>query len=290
MMSPPAAFRLLFSGLFCVLSASYGSAPVRSATVPRHVLTYLYYGAAHVNESLNPSYVAARSDFIEADASQPDIVNRFKAAGGRYAVMYTDPFYIPHCVPPLPPPVGGCKGPIGNAPLPEDAWLHGPSGERIHRADDYTHEYQEALNPASPAARAAFRRFTSDVAQRARVDFFFADDSGSPLAGPDGTSMSGAFYRFGEPGVEINDGGRYLSAMRLLLASAVRPLIVNGAEPQTDKPAYDGALIDSPNVVGENIEGCSSRRGTKSRSTAIAGARWPTASSPSPRDTAMPSA
>lgn len=247
---------LLRFGLFLLVTFGLGTFGSPAQTAPVHVKTYLYYGATHLNESIPPSYIAARADFAEADAGQPEMANKFKDAGGRFSIMYTDPFYVPHCMPPFSEPAGPCTGPIGNMRLPGDAWLHGPSGARLHRGDDYTHQYQDALNPASPAARAAYRAFTSEAARRARVDFFFADDSGVPLRGPDGTSLSGAFYRFDEPGVEVNDDNRFLAGMRGMLASAVRPVIVNGSDRKTLQPAYGGELLQAPNVMGENQEGC----------------------------------
>jgi hypothetical protein len=233
------------------------SQPVaQPAEVPSHVKTWIYYGASDMNDSVPAAYIAAHAYFAESADDQPELINRFKAAGGRYSVMYTDPAFIPHCVPPFSPPAGVCKGPIGNGNLPESAWLHGPDGQRVHRADDYTHQYQEMLNPASPAARGAYEAFTKAAVSRARVDVFFADDSGSPLKGPDGSPMSGAFYRFNAAAVELPDDSRFVAGIKGMLASAVRPVVINGAEPDTYRPAYDGALIDGPNVIGELVEGC----------------------------------
>ena len=231
-----------------VFVLALGSPQLAQEAAPSHLRTWLPYGASHLNESLPPAYMAAHADFAEMDASQPEFANRYKAAGGARAVMYTDPAYVPYCVPPFAPPAGPCRGPIGNARLPEDAWLHGPDGERIHRADSYTHEYQEALNPASPAARAAFREFTQAAAAQARVDLFFADDSGS--------TPRGHFYRFDARAVELAGDAQFIAAEKGLLAAAVRPLILNGNDPVPWLPAFDGAFLDADNVAGENTEGC----------------------------------
>lgn len=236
-----------------ILSAGH---PDAQTLVPKHVKTWLYYGAWDLNKTIPPQYMAEHADFAEAADDQPDMVDRFKAARGRFSVMYTDPMFIPYCIPPFTPPAGPCKGPIGNGDLPESAWLHGSDGQRLHRSDGYTHQFQEILNPASPAARNAYRNFTAAKASRARVDAFFADDSGTPLKGPDGTPLSGILYRFNAPSVELPDDARYISAMRGLFAAAARPVVINGSDPGTFQPAYGGALIDAPNVIGEIVEAC----------------------------------
>jgi hypothetical protein len=226
------------------------------AAVAHHVKTYLYFGAANINRELPATYVAAHADFIETTTTYPNLADSFKQAGGRYVVMYTDPMYVPYCVPPFTPPAGPCAGPIGNTKgLPESAWLHGPDGGRLNRPDEYTHQYQEILDPASPAARAAFRAYTVDAAAHARVDFFFADDTGAPFRGPDGTPMSGRFYRYNAAATELRSDQDWQSAMSGLFTAAVRPLIINGAEHNL-QPAYNGAFLQDPNVAGENLEGC----------------------------------
>lgn len=223
--------------------------------VPAHVKTYVYYGANYVNKDLPAAYVARHADFAESEITQYDFVNNFKVAGGRYAVMYTDPAFVPYCVPPFNPPAGECKGPLGPGE-PESAFLHGPNGERVRRPDDYTHQYQEALNPASPAARAAYHKFPATAVAHSRVDAFFADDSGASLRGPDGTPLTGRFYRFNAPGVEVDDDRRYLSGVDGMMAAAAKPVIINGVDPGTLQPAYGGAMLTAPNVIGDNVEGC----------------------------------
>lgn len=239
---------------------------LRSATmlallfVPRHVQTYLYYSAAGVNENVPAAYMAAHADFIETDATHPALVRAFKAAGGRYAVAYTDPTYVPYCVPPFTPPAGPCAGPIGNLVREESAWLHDASGERVRRADSYTHEYQEILNPGSPYARAAYTRYTRALAAQAPIDLFFADDSGSALDGPGDSPRNGLFYRFNGVAAEISGDAQWLRDEQGLLAAAARPVIVNGGGPG-GQPAYAGAFLHNRNVVGQNEEDCFSREG-----------------------------
>ena len=120
-----------------------------SGAVPRHVATWYYYGLNDVNASVPPATMARYADYVEDDGFTAEHAEAFKRAGGRYAVSYTDPAYVPACIPSFAPPAGRCKGPIGNlVQRDESAWFHGAGGARVHRFDDYNKEYQEALNPA----------------------------------------------------------------------------------------------------------------------------------------------
>ncbi|MHB8356125.1 MAG: hypothetical protein ACYDDQ_05495 [Vulcanimicrobiaceae bacterium] len=248
-----------FGGCAGVRAAAQPPAP--AGPIPAHVMTYLYYSAANQNEGVPAAYMAAHADFIETDATHPGLVRAFKAAGGRFAVAYTDPTYVPYCTPPFAPPAGRCAGPIGNQVLAESAWLHGSDGLRLRRGDAYTHQYQEILNPASVYAQAAYHNYTLSLAESSPIDFFFADDSGSPLDGPDGTPHSGLFYRFNGAATEIAGARAWIAGEDALLNAAARPVIINGGGPE-GAPAYGGAFLRDPNVIGQNHEDCFSQEGS----------------------------
>ncbi|HWT05976.1 MAG TPA: hypothetical protein VN224_09495, partial [Xanthomonadales bacterium] len=74
--------------------------------------------------------------------------------------------------------------------------------------------------------------------------------------GDDGTQMLGWMYGFNAPAVEITTDAAFLAAERPYLAAAARPVIINGIDPRTALPSYNGALLDAPNVAGQNFEGC----------------------------------
>ncbi|HEY1682691.1 MAG TPA: hypothetical protein VGF98_13685 [Candidatus Tumulicola sp.] len=240
-------------------AALIAALPVAAAAAPKHVLTFLYYhqsfGATRVNDKLSPQYMAQHADFIETSGFDNAGVNAFKAAGGRYGVTYIDPTFVPYCVPPFTAPAGACAGQIGNLNPAESAWFHDANNARINRADSYTKQYQEFLNPGSPAARKAIVAWMNGYLQKSpRLDFFFSDDSGSIFVGPKGTTMSGAFYGFNAAGVEIRDDKAWIAAENAMLSAAPRKLIINGGD--LFRPAYNGAFLKNPNVAGSNHEGC----------------------------------
>ncbi|HEY8297631.1 MAG TPA: hypothetical protein VIG32_06370 [Candidatus Baltobacteraceae bacterium] len=247
-----------------------GSSPSASPSatpapfVPLHVLTFLYYGqtfaGVQINANLSASYMAANADFAETSGYDNARTNSFKAAGGKYAVTYIDPTFVPYCVPPFTEPAGACAGQVGKLNPPAGAWFHDSSGARVNRADATTGQYQEALNPGSAAARNAVVATMSQFTNASPgLDLFFSDDSGSTFIGPNGTVASGMFYGFNASGVEITTDSQWISAESALLGAAVRPVILNGGDPSTLGPAYNGAFLDLANVRGANHEGCFTR-------------------------------
>ncbi len=232
------------------------SNPPPPATGPTHIATWYYYGNGNSpNRDVPMAWMAAHADYIENDG---DFAAAFHAAGGKYVVRYTDPSYVPWCQPPFTPPAKGCAGPIGpRVNGDESAWLHDATGARVHHYYDATSGYQEALNPKSQGARDAYHADTlAALAQYPQIDYFFADDSGGVFIGSDGSQMSGHMYGWNAPAVEITTDNEWLTYYKQMLAAAAKPVIVNGIDPATRLPSYNGAWIDSPNVAGDLIEGC----------------------------------
>ena len=222
---------------------------------PAHETTWYYFGLNGVNASVPAAWMAAHADYVEDDGNTADHAEAFKDAGGKYAVSYTDPAYVPYCFAPF---IGGsCRGQVGNLVSDESAWFHAADGTRVRRFVDSNFGYQEALNPASAAAQNAYRLTTQKILQSApKIDYFFADDSGGVYIGDDGTQMSGWFYGFNAPAVEITSDAQFVPANRQMFAAAAKPLFVNGVNPANRQPSYNGAWIDSPNVAGQFYEGC----------------------------------
>ncbi len=218
-----------------------------SSNVPSHVLAMYYYGLNGVNTQIPPAFMAAHADFVESDLNEGTRGADFKNAGGKYSLLYTDPNYVPYCQPPFTPPSGTCHAAMGDAP--ESAWFHGADGSRIRHQVDAHFGYQESLNPAAPAAQAAWHAYTTQLAASApSTDYFFADDSGGDLKGGD-------FYGFNAPEVEVQTDAQWLAGRMQLFAQATRPLVLNGIG-SDGMPAYNGAYLDSSNVAGLNLEGC----------------------------------
>jgi hypothetical protein len=225
--------------------------------VPKHVATWYYFGLVGVNASVPVDYMVAHADYAE-DGGSADYTRAFKSAGGKYAVAYTDPAYVAYCVAPFTPPAGRCDGPIGaGVSSDESAWFHGADGSRVRHYDSPDSHYQEALNPGSPSARNAYKAFIDDALSRTpALDYIMADDSGGVFTGSDGSQLSGWMYGFNAPEVEITTDAAFIAAERQMLAVPSRPVLVNGYDPSTHKPSYNGAWLDSPNVAGNIYEGC----------------------------------
>jgi hypothetical protein len=222
--------------------------------VPKHVATYYFYGINDVNASIPASWMAAHADYVEDDGDGVQHASAFKAAGGKYAVSYTDPAYVPYCFAPF---VGSaCRGQVGRLISDETAWFHGSDGTRVRRYVDAHFGYQEALNPASPTAQAAYRQTTQAILANGPIDYFFADDSGGVYIGSDGTEMTGWFYGFNAAGTEISTDADFIAAEKKMLAASVKPVVLNGSTPYTMLPSYNGTWLDSPNVAAQNFEGC----------------------------------
>jgi hypothetical protein len=248
-----------------------------AGSVPSHVATWYYYGLNDMNASIPAAWMAAHADYVEVDAANdPSQARAFKAAGGKYAVSYTDPAYSSYCSAPFTAPAGGCQGPIGSLVSgDESAWLHGADGARVHKYLNAHYGYQEALNPASASARNAYRTATSsEVAAAPQLDYFFADDSGGVFNGSDGTQLTGLLYNFNAASKEIADDASFVAAEKQMLASAARPVFVNGATPYTLQPSYGGAFLKAPNVAGQNFEGCFGDDSGVIGDTAGGGPRW----------------
>jgi hypothetical protein len=230
-----------------------------SGSVPAHVKTYYFYGINGVNAGIPPAWMAAHADYAEDDAANDtSLLKAFKAAGGKYAVSYSDPAFSVYCAPPFTPPAGACRGPMGSLVSgDESAWLHGADGARVHKFYSDHFQYQEAMNPASASVQSAYRSSTGGwVSAMPNLDYVFADDSGGSLTGGDGTQLSGLLYNFNAPSVEIANDDAFIAAEKQVLAASARPVFVNGATPYTMMPSYDGAFLKAPNVAGQNFEGC----------------------------------
>ncbi|MDB5073652.1 MAG: hypothetical protein JWM87_4763 [Candidatus Eremiobacteraeota bacterium] len=227
-----------------------------SARVPLHVQTWLYYGLNGVNENVPPEVMARYADFVE-DGDHGRFAARYKAAGGRYAAGYADPSYVPYCDPPFTPPAGRCKWEYSRYITDESGWFHGPDGSRVRRYVAGDRAYQEAVNPASPAAHRAWREFTRMVKARApALDFLYSDDSGGPMLAGDMSPKSSQFYDFNEAGVEIRSNEAFRDAWIAYLAESALPLVLNGSDPDTARAAYGGAFLRQPFVRGSAHEGC----------------------------------
>jgi hypothetical protein len=226
-----------------------------ASRVPEHVLTWVYYGLVHINEDVPADVMARYADFAE-DGDHGEFAAKFKRAGGRYTAAYDDPAYVPYCDPPFKPPAGPCKWEYYRY-LDESAWFHDKDGARVHHYVPGDGQYQEAVNPASRAALRAWHDFTAEVHRRApAIDFIYADDSGGPMLAGDMSPQSSEFYGYNAAGVEITNNDVFRDAEIAYLRQSVLPEIVNGSDPISGLPAYNGAYLRQPFILGAAHEGC----------------------------------
>ena len=250
-------------GLYALGALSFGLATAGAAAAPapwphlHHVRTHAYYGLNDVNADVPAAWMARHVDIVEDDGFEAQHADAFKRAGGATAYAYTDPTYVPHCPPPFVPPAGLCEGPIGNlVTRDESAWLHDARGARLHRFVSPKFQYQEILRVGSPSARRAYARTTAAIlAHSPLLDGFEADDSGGTITSADGRFGSNLWGDFSGAGVEFRTDEDWIAGEAAMLASAGRPVFLNGADPNW-QPAYGGRFLDLPFVLGQQFEGC----------------------------------
>lgn len=236
-----------------------GAAP--GASFPEHVFAATYYGLNNVNAALPAAWMAQHVDLVEDDGYTAQSALAFKRAGGKMAIAYTDPQFVPHCSPPFTAPAGKCDGPIGDrVSSDERAWVHDASGARINHAYG-SFGYQEALNVTSPVAQGAYTQTTAGILSASPLlDGFFADDSGSNFTEPSSSTGLGSnlYWGFNAPQADIRSDAAYEAGEIAMLSAAVKPVIVNGGGSYSEAPgpAYGGAFVDLPNVLGQMSEGC----------------------------------
>lgn len=235
-----------------------------AAAASDHVQSLAYYAEDGVNTHVPASYMAAHVDIVEGEDDPTFPASRaFKAAGGKMALAYTDPTYVPYCSSPfMPPNAGNCAGPTGNlvATGDETAWVHDASGARINRFVSTYFQYQEMLNVGSPSAVRAYTQMVSNLAYP-QLDGLFADDSGSLL--------SSVYYGFDATGVEFQNDAQWIAGETAQLKATGMKVLYNGGL-VTGGPAYNGAFLNLPFVIGQNEENCHND-GTKLRTDAVYG-------------------
>lgn len=247
--------------LLCIETVAAFASPREQ--LRRHVKSHAYYGLNGINAAVPATFMATHVDIIEDDGFTAQHADAFKRAGGAIALAYTDPSYVPHCIAPFAPPAGRCDGPIGELLNGrERAFVHDASGARVHRFNGAHFQYQEILDVTKPEVWLAYSRTTAAIlAHSPRLDGFEADDSGSTFSQRGGAVGSNLYDGFSAPGTEIRSDRAYIAGESAMLEAAVRPVIINGGDPQTWGPAYEGAFLRLPYVMGQQFEGCFNNAG-----------------------------
>ncbi|MDE2573116.1 MAG: hypothetical protein KGM44_11450 [bacterium] len=222
--------------------------------------TMAYYEGLDENRTIPASWMAAHYDFTEQSAYGGRHAKAFLAAGGTYAIAYTDPNLIPFCKAPFTrangEAPGACGGPMGSQlQSDESAWLHDSGGGRLHVISDGPRKqgsWQERTNPMSATLRSVYRSYTAGIAD-AGANAFLIDDADPAY---DTTYFH---YKFGTLSKELEALGgdadpSWLNGQAALAAAAVRPVFYNGGGAK----ALNLAFLAKPNVAGRMIENCAS--------------------------------
>ena len=203
-----------------------------SANVAAHVQDYTFWQYDGSATNVPASYMAAWATWVETSGSS--YANAFHAAGGKYAVAYTDPNYY-------------YVGPGYTAPgnYPETAFGHGSDGTRTQRPEGGGTEYY--LNPASAGSQSGYLGIVNAIAASGGFNYIYADGVSDSLA----TSL----YRMSPTPVEITTNAAYVAGMQALMALSPLPMIINGynnGSPLTVEQEFVG----SSNIAAPFGEGC----------------------------------
>jgi len=212
--------------------ASWASASAQAAgDVPAHVKNFMFWKQSGIATHVPATWAAANVTF--AETGSPVNAAAFKAAGGKYAIIYSDPNYY-YVAPDY----------RSHGDFPESAYAHDPSGSRISRPQGKGLEYY--LLPNSAQAVETYRQVTERDIAGGIYDFVFADGVSDSL----GTSL----YRMSAQPVEIGNDSDYVRGMKRMLAAAARPAIVNGFN--NGNPIAIETYVTAPNVAGLYGETC----------------------------------
>lgn len=224
---------------------------------PLHIPDMVYYQGVNANTRIDASWLAQHFTMTQ-QGSGYSYATAFLNAGGKYAMVYSDPFLVPYCNFPAP---YGCHGPIGSSVTNESGWLHDAQGVRLHVISNGTQSngsWQEAMNPGDPAVQAAFAAYTAAFPGNA----VFADDIGGSVDPTPPGYNDYDLYKFGALPQEYCAGmtaaqceapsSSYLADVGALLSGSAHPVFTNGGI----SPENLVLMTNNPNVAGNMLEGC----------------------------------
>jgi len=209
-----------------------------------HVQDYTFWNYDGVGNVLPASWVATWSTY--AEMSNSTWAKAFHAAGGRYAVAYTDPgfFYTS----------SNYTAP-GN--YPESAFGHGSDGTRTQRPEGPGTAYYLLSN--SSGSVSGYQGVTQTIASGGGFDYVYADGVNDTLAD--------SLYHFSPTPVEITTSAQYVSGMESLFAVSALPVIANGY--MNGNPVTNEQYVGASNVAAMFGESCFS-----TYSNTIVGSQW----------------
>jgi hypothetical protein len=172
---------------------------------PPRVQVAAYYGKYFGGIAADPSWMAQRADFVEGE---PKTVLAFKHAGGRYGMLYIDPFRV----------IVAKNEQFSG--LPEQAWLHNPQGGRVSAQYRKGPDVQYFPNPAAPETQSEFARLTANAKATGAYDYIFLDDTGADI--------KGHVYPSNDAPAELKSDSDLVSSVESLISKSALPVIFNG--------------------------------------------------------------
>lgn len=259
-----------------LVAAPHAKASVASpppSSVPSHVRGAMaWYQGGDLNMDIPGTWMGQHYDITEQGDAGGAFANSFMAAGGKYAIDYSDPEIVPLCNSPFATANGAKPGTCGGPLSPtlnkvESAWLHDAKGNRLHVTAYGTQKqgaWQDRVNPNYAGLPSAYHTWESSLLPGTRWNAFEIDDFQS------GYVPSYFTYKFGATSHEFdalgaNANATWLAAQQRIIAAAPKPVFLNGIL------AYSlSKVVTLPNVLGVMLESCA----TTTNTTGIVGSTW----------------
>jgi hypothetical protein len=240
--------------------------------VPLHIHGAMaWYQGHNLNTDISGTWMAQHYDITEQGDAGTAYANSFIAAGGKYAMLYSDPEIVPFCNAPFATANGAkpgtCTGPLSAALNGvETAWLHDKLGNRLHVTAYGTQtqgNWQDRVNPRYSPLPSVYQSRENGVLTGSRWNALEIDDFQSGY-------LTWYFnYKYGttahEFDIDTNANADWLAAQERIVAAAPKPVIINGIV------GYGlTSVLAQPNVLGIMFESCASTTNT----TGIVGSQW----------------
>ena len=201
------------------------------STIPTHVATLTEWQQSGVATQVPASWIAQWATYALIGTSA--YANAFHAAGGKYAVAYTNANYW-------------YTSPTYTAPgsYSESAFAHASTGARVSRPQGTGTEYY--LNPNSSAEQSVYAGITSAVKSRGGFNYVYVDGVSS--------NLSISLYRFSGAPVEITTDAQYVAGMKATMAKSALPTIINGF--MNGNPVQEEEYVGATNIAAIFGESC----------------------------------
>ncbi|HYK65222.1 MAG TPA: hypothetical protein VEY94_09760 [Patescibacteria group bacterium] len=203
----------------------------QSLTVPKHVANLTEWQQSGIATQVPALWMAQWVTYAMIGTAA--YANAFHAAGGKYAVAYSNANYW-------------YTSPTYTAPghYAESAFAHTSGGARVTRPQGTGKE--EYLNPNSSAEQSGYAAITSTIKSWGAFNYIYVDGVSSDL--------SISLYRFTGTPVEITTDSEYVAGMKATMAKSYLPTIINGY--MNGNPVQEEEYVGATNIAAIFGESC----------------------------------